>query len=75
MAGEEVTPAAGITDQAETDVLLECGIKHLGFPFRLAKNKEDLAVEDTAMIIRCLPDGVTALLIRSAYVLTHGTPS
>ena len=45
MAGEEVTPAAGITDQAETDVLLECGVKHLGFPFRLAKNKEDLAVE------------------------------
>ena len=63
MVGGNALHVAGIIDQDEADMLLECGFNHLGFPFRLAKNKEDLAEEDAARIIRSLPADVTAFLI------------
>ncbi len=44
-------------------MLVECGIKYLGFPFRLAKHKEDLPEEEAAKIIGSLKSGITALLI------------
>ncbi len=63
MVGTDVIHVAGVIDQDEADLLLECGFTHLGFPFRLAKNKPDLTEEDAARIIRGLPGDVTALLI------------
>jgi len=63
MVGGNAIHVAGIIDQDEADMLLECGFNHLGFPFRLAKNKEDLAEKVAARIIRSLPGDVSALLI------------
>ena len=63
MIGQNVIHAAGIIDQAEADLLLDCGFTHLGFPFRLAKNKPDLTEQEAARIIRGMPSDATALLI------------
>jgi phosphoribosylanthranilate isomerase len=63
MVGTGVIHVAGVIDQDEADLLVECGFTHLGFPFRLAKNKPDLTEEEAARIIRALPDDATALLI------------
>jgi phosphoribosylanthranilate isomerase len=60
---EDVIHIAGIIDQAEADMLVGCGVKHLGFPFELAKHKEDLTKEEAAKIISSLKSGITALLI------------
>ncbi|MBW1758899.1 MAG: phosphoribosylanthranilate isomerase [Deltaproteobacteria bacterium] len=58
-----VIHVAGIIDQAEADMLVRCQVEHLGFPFELAKHKEDLTQEKAAKIIRSLKPGVTALVI------------
>jgi len=63
MIRQQVIHAAGIIDQDEADLLLECGFTHLGFPFRLAKNKPDLTEQEAARIIRGMPSDATALLI------------
>lgn len=42
---------AGIIDQAETNLLLQCGVKFLGFPLRLPVNKEDISEQEAAKII------------------------
>ena len=60
---KNVIQVAGIIDQAEADMLMECEVAYLGFPFRLAKHKEDLSEEEAAKIIHSLKPGVTALLI------------
>ena len=54
---------AGIHDQDEADLLIECGVKYLGFPLRLPVHQEDLAEEDAARIIENLPDDVEGVLI------------
>jgi hypothetical protein len=33
---------AGIRDQAEAELLVECGVRYLGFPLRLDMRQEDL---------------------------------
>ena len=45
---------AGIIDQTEANLLLECGVNFLGFPLRLPVNKEDLTEEDASKIISIL---------------------
>lgn len=54
---------AGVIDQEEADLLIGCGIKHLGFPLRLPVHREDISDEDAARIIKRLPTGVHAILI------------
>ena len=34
---------AGVRDLDEANLLMECGIRYLGFPLRLPVNKEDLS--------------------------------
>ena len=60
---ENVIHIAGVIDQAEAEMLVTCGEVFLGFPFRLAKHKEDLPEEEASRIIRSLRPGVTCLLI------------
>lgn len=60
---DRVIHIAGVIDQAEAEMLAECGDVFLGFPFRLAKHKEDLSEEEAGRIIRSLRAGVTCLLI------------
>jgi phosphoribosylanthranilate isomerase len=60
---EPFIQVAGIIDQAEADMLVRCGVKHLGFPLRLDFHKEDLSDEEAAAIIRSLPEGHHGVLI------------
>jgi phosphoribosylanthranilate isomerase len=45
---------AGVIDQVEADMLIECGVNYLGFPLRLPVNKEDLNEEEAKEIIQKL---------------------
>jgi phosphoribosylanthranilate isomerase len=45
---------AGIINKEEADMLIQCGIKYLGFPLRLPVNKEDLSEEEASVIIKHL---------------------
>ncbi len=52
-ANEQTRPvhAAGVIDLEEAELLIECGIRHLGFPFVLDHHKEDLTIEAAAAIV------------------------
>lgn len=45
---------AGVRDLDEANLLMECGIRYLGFPLRLPVNKEDLSEPAAAAIIRTM---------------------
>ena len=45
---------AGVIDQQEAKMLVECGVNYLGFPLRLPVNKEDLTEVDAKSIIKNL---------------------
>ena len=45
---------AGVRDLDEANLLMECGIRYLGFPLRLPVNKEDLSERAAAAIIRTM---------------------
>ena len=54
---------AGIIDQAEADLCVECGVEFIGFPKRLSVHREDLTDADAAAIVRRLPKATRAMLI------------
>ncbi len=54
---------AGVIDQKEADMLIDCGIEYLGFPLRLPIHKEDLSEETARKIISTFPENVHAVLI------------
>jgi len=54
---------AGIIDQEEANLLIDCGVNYLGFPLRLPVNKEDLSEEYAAEIISSFPDEINGVLI------------
>ena len=54
---------AGVIDQSEADMLVECGVRYLGFPLRLPVHKEDLCETDAATIISNLPKPCQGILI------------
>jgi len=60
---EDVVQVAGVVDQAEADLLVECGVDFVGFPFRLTVHREDLTEEAAAAIVRRLPSTTRAVLI------------
>jgi hypothetical protein len=37
---------AGVIDLAEAQLLIDCGIRYLGFPFVLDHHEEDLTLDD-----------------------------
>jgi phosphoribosylanthranilate isomerase len=45
---------AGVIDQQEAHMLIECGINYFGFPLRLPVNKEDLTENDAKSIVNNL---------------------
>ena len=59
----ELIQVAGVIDQAEADLLVDCGVRYLGFPLRLPVHREDLGAEAAAGIIRRLPEGFFGVLI------------
>jgi phosphoribosylanthranilate isomerase len=60
---DSAVQVAGVVDRAEADLLVECGVGFLGFPFRLPVHREDLTEEDAAAIVRRLPRTARAMLI------------
>lgn len=54
---------AGVCDAAEARMLMEAGVRWLGFPLRLTVNKEDLSEDEAEAIIRDLPAGFHGVLI------------
>jgi phosphoribosylanthranilate isomerase len=54
---------AGIIDFAEAKLLIDCGIRHLGFPFALDHHREDLTVEAAATIVSQLGNRANFFLI------------
>jgi len=60
---QDVVQVAGVVDQAEADLLVECGVDLVGFPFRLSVHREDLSEADAAAIVRRLPATTRGVLI------------
>ena len=65
----QLVQIAGVIDEAEAQMLLQCGVKYLGFPLRLPVNKEDHTEEEAAKIISSLP--VTTHPILITYLNDH----
>ncbi len=57
---------AGVIDLAEAQLLIDCGVQHLGFPFVLGYHKEDLSIAAAAAIVSELRDEATFFLITYA---------
>ncbi len=51
---QEFVQVAGIRDREEARMLMDCGVRYLGFPLRLPVNAEDLSEPDAARIIRSM---------------------
>jgi len=60
---DELVQVAGVIDQAEADMLVRSGVRYLGFPLRLAVNREDLSEQAAASIIRGLRPPARGVLI------------
>lgn len=54
---------AGVIDEAEARMLIECSVPYLGFPLALAYHQEDLSADDAAAIVSSLGGQATFFLI------------
>jgi phosphoribosylanthranilate isomerase len=54
---------AGVVDIAEAQLLIDCGVRYLGFPFVLDHHKEDLTIDAAAAIVATLRNQATFFLI------------
>jgi phosphoribosylanthranilate isomerase len=54
---------AGVIDLAEAQLLIDCGIRHLGFPLVLDHHKEDLTIDAAASIVSKLGNHATFFAI------------
>lgn len=54
---------AGIVDETEAAMLIDCQVAFLGFPLALAYHREDLDVDEAAAIVGRLGDRATFFLI------------
>jgi phosphoribosylanthranilate isomerase len=54
---------AGVIDLAEAQLLIDCGVRYLGFPFVLDCHKEDLTIDAAAAIVTTLRSQATFFLI------------
>jgi phosphoribosylanthranilate isomerase len=60
---KNIIQIAGIIDEAEASMVLDAGATHLGFPFRLDFNQEDLTENQAAQIIKNLQIQEKSVLI------------
>lgn len=63
MIEANMVQVAGVIDEAEAELLQQCGVRYLGFPLRLPVHKEDLSEAQAGAIIRRLGPSVRAVLI------------
>lgn len=63
MLAENLIQIAGVSDEAEAEVLQRCGVKYLGFPLRLPVHREDITEECASRIIGQLQPPVFGVLI------------
>ncbi len=54
---------AGVIDAEEAELLIDCGVAHLGFPLVLGHHEEDLGVSDAAAIVDRFGGQATFFLI------------
>lgn len=54
---------AGVIDKAEAQMLIDSGVKYLGFPLRLPVNVEDLSEAEAAALIAGFPEDIHGVLI------------
>jgi len=54
---------AGVINEEEARMIIECGVKFMGFPLKLSSHEEDLSENMTANIIRNFPTAVYGVLI------------
>jgi phosphoribosylanthranilate isomerase len=54
---------AGIIDAAETAMLIDSGVRYLGFPLVLGYHREDIGAEDAAAVVARFGDRATFFLI------------
>ncbi|MBU0753495.1 MAG: phosphoribosylanthranilate isomerase, partial [Planctomycetes bacterium] len=54
---------AGVRDRAEALLLIDCGVKALGFPLRLPVHTEDLSEREAAAILKILAPPVCGVVI------------
>ncbi len=63
MLADPIIQIAGILDEAEARMLVESGVRRLGFPIGLDVHREDLPEEEAAAVIQALGLGPRAWLI------------
>jgi phosphoribosylanthranilate isomerase len=54
---------AGVRDLEEAQLLMDCGVRYVGFPLRLRVNQEDLSEKDAAAIIHAIQPGACGIAI------------
>jgi len=54
MLEQNLIQIAGVIDEAEAEMLQQCGVKYLGFPLRLPVHREDISEIRASKIIRRL---------------------
>ena len=54
---------AGVRDRLEAELLVECGVRYLGFPLRLPVNEDDLTETEAARLIRSIRPPARGVLI------------
>ena len=62
-AMKPIIQVAGIKDREEAELLIKCGVTHLGFPLRIPVHHEELTDEEAAEIIAGIKPPVKAVLI------------
>jgi len=60
---DPIIQIAGISDQAEADMLLKAGVEWLGFPLRLTVNRPDISEEDAVAVMHKIKSPARAVLI------------
>lgn len=63
MSDNGLIHVAGVIDNIEAKMLVDCGVEYLGFPLALNYHQEDLSVADATEIVATLGDRVTFFLI------------
>lgn len=63
MSIQGIVQIAGVIDQADANLLVECGVDWLGFPFRLPVHGEDLSEDAATKIIQTLRPPHAGVLI------------
>jgi phosphoribosylanthranilate isomerase len=63
MLEQNLIQIAGVIDQAEAELLQQCGVQYLGFPLRLPVHREDISESCASTIIRRLRPPTFGILI------------